>query len=48
MLGADEKRLLVINEPATDIVRRIFELRAKGISRGKIAEGLNAYGLLSR
>ena len=45
VIGTDEKRLPVIDEPAASVVRRIFELRAKGISRGKIAETLNGEGM---
>ncbi len=45
VIGTDEKRLPVIDEPAASIVRRIFELRSKGISRGKIAEVLNDEGV---
>ena len=39
--GTDEKKLPVIDEPAASNVRRIFEMRAKGISPNKIAQTLN-------
>ena len=39
--GTDDKKLPVIDEPAASNVRRIFEMRAKGISPNKIAQTLN-------
>lgn len=43
--GKDEKRLPVIDEPAAEVVRRIFEMRANGISPNQIAKALNAEGI---
>ena len=40
--GTDEKRLPVVDEPAASVVRRIFEMRSKGISSRHIADTLNA------
>ena len=40
--GTDEKRLPVVDEPAASVVRRIFEMRSKGISPRHIADTLNA------
>ena len=42
IVGTDEKRLPVIDEPAATIVRRIFEMRASGVSPNQIARTLNA------
>lgn len=39
--GTDEKKLPIIDEPAASVVRRIFEMRASGISPNKIAQALN-------
>ena len=39
--GTDEKKLPVIDEPAASNVRRMFEMRAKGISPNKIAQTFN-------
>ena len=36
-----DKHRLVIDEPAAEIVRRIFDMRASGIAYGKIAAALN-------
>ena len=44
--GTDEKKLPVIDEPAASNVRRIFEMRSRGISPKKIAETLNSEGVL--
>ena len=41
----DEKHTPVIDEPAAKIVRRIFELRATGITPTQIAKKLNAEGI---
>ena len=42
LFGNDSKRTYVVNEEVSGIVKRIFELRAKGISPGQIAEIFNA------
>ncbi len=39
--GTDEKKLPVVDEPAASNVRRIFEMRASGISPQKIAKTFN-------
>lgn len=44
--GTDEKRLPVVDEPAAKNVRRIFEMRASGISPKKISEAFNEEGIL--
>lgn len=44
--GTDEKRLPVVDEPAASNVRRIFEMRASGISPKKISEAFNEEGIL--
>ncbi|MBO5320901.1 MAG: recombinase family protein, partial [Ruminococcus sp.] len=41
----DEKHTPVIDEPAAKVVRRIFELRATGITPTQIAKILNAEGI---
>lgn len=41
VVGSDEKRLPVIDEPAATIVRRIFEMRLKGYSARRITNVLN-------
>ena len=43
--GDDEKHTPVIDEPAAQVVRRIFELRATGITPTQIAKKLNAEGI---
>lgn len=43
--GDDEKHTPIINEPAAKVVRRIFELRATGITPTQIAKILNADGV---
>lgn len=43
--GDDEKHTPVIDEPAAKVVRRIFELRATGITPTQIAKILNADGV---
>ena len=43
--GDDEKHTPVIDEPAAKVVRRIFELRATGITPTQIAKKLNAEGV---
>lgn len=44
--GTDEKRLPVVDEPAAKNVKRIFEMRASGISPKKISEAFNEEGIL--
>jgi hypothetical protein len=44
--GTCEKKLPVIDEPAAAVVRRIFEMRAQGISPKHIADVFNAEGIL--
>ena len=44
--GKEGKHLPVIDEPAAKNVRRIFEMRASGISPKKIAEQFNKDGIL--
>ncbi|MDE6664595.1 MAG: recombinase family protein [Ruminococcus sp.] len=41
----DEKNTLIIDEPAAKMVRRIFELRATGITPTQIAKKLNTEGV---
>ena len=43
--GDDEKHTPIIDEPAAQVVRRIFELRATGITPTQIAKKLNAEGV---
>lgn len=43
--GDDEKHTPIIDEPAAQVVRRIFELRATGITPTQIAKILNAEGV---
>ena len=43
--GDDDKHTPIIDEPAAKIVRRIFELRATGITPTQIAKKLNAEGV---
>ena len=43
--GDDEKHTPIIDEPAAKVVRRIFELRATGITPTQIAKILNAEGI---
>ena len=43
--GDDEKHTPIIDEPAAKVVRRIFELRATGITPTQIAKTLNAEGI---
>lgn len=45
--GADEKKTPVVDEEAAAVVRRIFEMRASGLSPHKIADILNAEGILN-
>ena len=46
-LGKDEKRTLQVNEEVAPIVRRIFEMRASGMTPRKIADVLNAEKVLT-
>ena len=46
-IGKDEKRTLQINEEVAPIVRRIFEMRASGMTPRKIADILNAEKILT-
>ena len=43
--GTDANRLPVVDEPAANVVRRIFEMRSKGISPRHIADILNSEGI---
>lgn len=45
LIGDDEKHTPIIDEPAAKVVRRIFELRATGITPTQIAKKLNAEGI---
>ena len=47
ILGTDEKRTLQVNEEVAPIVRRIFEMRAQGLTPRKIADVLNAEKVLT-
>lgn len=47
ILGTDEKRTLQINPETAPIVRRIFEMRASGMTPRKIADILNAEKVLT-
>ena len=47
ILGTDEKRTLQINPETAPIVRRIFEMRASGMTPRKIADVLNAEKVLT-
>ena len=42
-----EKKIPIIDEEAANIVKRIFEMRASGISPHKIADTLNAEGIMN-
>ena len=42
-----EKKIPIIDEEAANIVKRIFEMRASGLSPHKIADILNAEGILN-
>lgn len=46
-IGKDEKRTLQVNEEVAPIVRRIFEMRASGMTPRKIADILNAEKVLT-
>jgi len=45
--GNDEHKLPIPNEPAASNVKRIFEMRAQGISPQKIADTFNNEGILT-
>ena len=45
--GDDEKKTPIIDEEAAAVVKRIFEMRASGLSPHKIADTLNAEGILN-
>ncbi|MGN0812868.1 MAG: recombinase family protein, partial [Candidatus Coproplasma sp.] len=47
ILGTDEKRTLQVNEETAPIVKRIFEMRASGLTPRKIADILNAEKVLT-
>ena len=47
VLGTDEKRTLQVNEETAPIVKRIFEMRASGLTPRKIADILNAEKVLT-
>ena len=46
-IGQDEKRTLQVNEEVAPIVRRIFEMRASGMTPRKIADVLNSEKVLT-
>lgn len=45
--GTDEKKTPIIDEEVAPVVRRIFEMRASGLSPHKIADILNSEGILN-
>lgn len=45
--GADEKKTPIIDEEAAEVVKRIFEMRSRGMSPHKIADQLNEEGVSS-
>ena len=45
--GTDEKKTPIIDEECAPVVRRIFEMRASGLSPHKIADILNSEGILN-
>ena len=45
--STDEKKTPIIDEEAAGVVKRIFEMRASGLSPHKIADILNAEGILN-
>ncbi len=47
ILGTDKKRTLQINEEVAPIVKRIFEMRASGLTPRKIADVLNGEKILT-
>lgn len=47
MKGTDDKKTPLIDEEAAKVVKRIFELRSKGVSPHKIADTLNDEGIAS-
>ena len=47
VIGTDEKRTLQVNEETAPVVKRIFELRASGLTPRKIADVLNVEKVLT-
>ena len=47
LFGNDNKRTYVVDMEVRGIVERIFEMRAKGISPGRIAETFNGEKILT-
>ena len=47
LFGSDSKRTYVVDEEVSGTVERIFEMRAKGISPGRIAETFNEEKILT-
>ena len=47
VIGTDEKRTLQVNEETAPIVKRIFEMRASGLTPRKIADILNVEKVLT-
>ncbi len=45
--GVDEKKTPIVDEEVAPIVKRIFEMRASGLSPHKIADTLNSEGILN-
>lgn len=45
--GTDEKKTPIIDEEAAEVVKRIFEMRSRGMSPHKIADQLNEEGIAS-
>ncbi|MGN1053154.1 MAG: recombinase family protein, partial [Candidatus Scatosoma sp.] len=45
--GVDEKKTPIVDEDVAPIVKRIFEMRASGLSPHKIADTLNSEGILN-
>ena len=45
--GTDEKKTPIVDKEAAAVVKRIFEMRASGLSPHKIADVLNAEGILN-
>lgn len=43
--GTDEKHLPIVDEETAPVVRRIFEMRAQGLGKRKIAWTLTAEGI---
>ena len=47
VIGTDEKRTLQVNEETAPVVKRIFEMRASGLTPRKIADVLNVEKVLT-